>query len=110
MLRDAQVHPSDIFESCDAIVPAVHGLDVDGYRSNRLVRFSVEREPTIIGEAMATLARTAPVVFAAITQARQRSAHLGGRLARRPGDALPRLAARHARIDPGGDGDARRSA
>ena len=39
--------------------------------SNRLVRSSVEREFTIIGEAMTTLARTAPVAFASITQARR---------------------------------------
>ena len=43
MPRDAQAYLSDILESCDAIVLAVHGLDLDGYRSNRLVRSSVER-------------------------------------------------------------------
>ena len=31
-----------------------------------------------------------------------------GRLARRPGDALPRLDPRHARVHPGGHGDAGR--
>ena len=71
MPRDAQAYLSDILESCDAIVLAVHGLDLDGYRSNRLVRSSVEREFTIIGEAMTTLARTARVAFASITQARR---------------------------------------
>ena len=49
----------------------MHGLDLDSYRSNRLVRSSVEREFTIIGEAMITLARTVPVAFASITQARR---------------------------------------
>ena len=44
---------------------------MDSYRSNRLVRSSVEREFTIIGEAMITLARTAPVAFASMTQARR---------------------------------------
>ena len=39
--------------------------------SNRLVRSSVEREFTIIGEAMIALSRTAPVAFASITQARR---------------------------------------
>jgi uncharacterized protein with HEPN domain len=55
----------------DTIVLAVHGLDLDSYLSNRLVRSSVEREFTIIGEAMITLARTAPVGVALMTQARR---------------------------------------
>src|SRR5450756_1288456 len=71
MPRDAQAYLSDILESCDAIVLAVQGFDLEGYRSNRLVRSSVEREFTIIGEAMIALSRTAPVAFATITQARR---------------------------------------
>ena len=55
----------------DAIVLAVHGLDLDGYRSNRLVRSSAQREFTIVGEATITLARTAPVAFASMIQARR---------------------------------------
>jgi len=71
MPRDAQAYLADIVESCDAIDVAVRGLDLAGYRSNRLVRSSVEREFTIIGEAMAALARTAPATFASIAQARR---------------------------------------
>lgn len=58
-------------ESCDAIAFAVRGLDVDGYKASRLIRSSVEREFTIIGEAVAAIARKAPTVFASITEARR---------------------------------------
>jgi len=47
------------------------GMDLDGYLSNRLVRSSVEREFTIVGEAIAVLSRKAPDVFVTITQARR---------------------------------------
>jgi len=71
MPPDARAYLADILESCDAIMIAVRGLNLDDYGSNRLVRSSVEREFTIIGEAVAALARTAPEVFASITQARR---------------------------------------
>lgn len=71
MPRDARAYLADIVESCDAIAAAVRGLDVAAYRSNRLVRSSVEREFIIIGEAMAALAHSAPEVFASITHARR---------------------------------------
>jgi uncharacterized protein with HEPN domain len=44
---------------------------LDSNRSNRLVRSLVDRELTIIGEAIITLARTAPVAFASMTQTRR---------------------------------------
>ena len=71
MPRDARAYLSDILESCDAIATALAGMDVDGYLSNRLVRSSIERELTIVGEAIAVLSRNAPDVFMAITQARR---------------------------------------
>jgi len=71
MPRDARAYLADILEACDAIVLAVRGLDLAGYRSNRLIRSSVEREFTIIGEAMTALAHFAPEAFASITQARR---------------------------------------
>lgn len=71
MSRDARAYLADILESCDAIVLATGGLDLDAYRATRLVRSSVEREFTIIGEAVIALSRTAPEVFASITNARR---------------------------------------
>lgn len=71
MPRDARAYLSNILESCDAIVNAMAGMDLDGYLSNRLVRSSVEREFTIVGEAIAVLSRKAPDVFVTITQARR---------------------------------------
>ena len=44
MPRDALAHLSDVIESCDAITAALVGIDLDGYKRNRLVRSSVERE------------------------------------------------------------------
>ncbi len=71
MPRDARAYLADIVEACDAIEAALRGIDVGSYRSNRLVRSSVEREFIIIGEAMAALAHSAPQVFESITHARR---------------------------------------
>jgi uncharacterized protein with HEPN domain len=71
MQHDARAYLSDIIESCEAIAAAVRDLDLAGYEGNRLVRSSVEREFSIIGEAIAALDRVAPDVFKAITKARR---------------------------------------
>ena len=71
MPRDQRAYLADIIESCDAIENATRDLDLQGYRENRLVRSSVEREFIIIGEAVAALDRIAPEVFGAITRARR---------------------------------------
>jgi uncharacterized protein with HEPN domain len=71
MPRDARAYLADILESCDAIALATVGLDLDAYKTNRLVRSSVERELTIIGEAVAALSYAAPEVFASISNARR---------------------------------------
>ncbi len=71
MPRDARAYLADIVESCDAIAVALYGLGPEGYKANRLVRSSVEREFTIIGEAVAALAHAAPEAFASITGARR---------------------------------------
>ncbi|MBU2601355.1 MAG: DUF86 domain-containing protein [Actinobacteria bacterium] len=71
MQRDVRAYLNDIIEACEAIEAALTGLDLAGYRSNRLVRSSVEREFIIVGEAMAALGRLAPQVFAGITQSRR---------------------------------------
>ena len=71
MPRDERAYLADIIESYDAIAVAVSGLQLQDYEANRLVRFSVEREFIIIGEAMAALFRVAPSTFDSITRARR---------------------------------------
>ena len=71
MPRDERAYLADILEACDAIGRAIRNLDLEKYQGNRLVRSSVEREFIIIGEAMAALARIAPLTFSAITRARR---------------------------------------
>lgn len=71
MQRDARAYLADIIESCDAIQAALAGIDLESYGSNRLVRSAVEREFTIIGEAVLVLSHNAPEVFGAITHARR---------------------------------------
>ncbi len=71
MQRKPQAYLSDILESCDAIDSAVAGMQIADYLENRLVRSAVEREFTIIGEAVLALSHKAPDVFASITGARR---------------------------------------
>ncbi|MFN9695128.1 MAG: DUF86 domain-containing protein [Synechococcaceae cyanobacterium] len=71
MQRDPRAYLADILECCDAISTALSGLQIDDYLSNRLVRSSVEREFTIIGEAVLALSHKAPEIFESITNARR---------------------------------------
>jgi uncharacterized protein with HEPN domain len=71
MQREPLAYLLDIVEACQAIASAIHGYDVNSYRENRLVRSSVEREFIIVGEAISALARSAPELFAEISQARR---------------------------------------
>jgi hypothetical protein len=69
MNRKPLAYLADILESCEAIDSALFGLEEEDYLVNRLVRSSVEREFTIIGESVLALSRKAPDVFASITGA-----------------------------------------
>lgn len=71
MRRDVRAYLADILESCDAIDAATASMSLDGYLGSRLVRSSVEREFTIIGEAVLALSRKSPATFDAITGARR---------------------------------------
>ena len=71
MQRDPRVYLADILEACDAISAALTGMQIDDYLSHRLVRSLVEREFTIIGEAVLALSYRAPDIFASITNARR---------------------------------------
>jgi len=70
MRRDARAYRADILEPCDAIDTAIADMSLEGYLDSRLVRSSVEREFTIIGEAVLALSHTSPATFDAITGAR----------------------------------------
>jgi uncharacterized protein with HEPN domain len=71
MQRDERAYLNDILEACAAIQRALAGLDLAAYREDRLVRSAVEREFTIVGQAVAALARVSPRDFAQITHARR---------------------------------------
>jgi uncharacterized protein with HEPN domain len=71
MPRDERAYLSDIIEACTAIESALSDRDLAAYRADRLVRFAVEREFIIVGEAVAALSRVSPHVFAQITHARR---------------------------------------
>lgn len=71
MPRDPRAYLEDIVDACLAISSATDGLDLPAYLANRLVRSAVEREFIIIGEALLTLSRRTPDVFASIAHARR---------------------------------------
>jgi uncharacterized protein with HEPN domain len=71
MQRDSRAYLADILEACDAIEAATSDRSLGDYMSNRLIRSAVERELTIIGEAVLALSHKAPEVFDAITGARE---------------------------------------
>ena len=71
MKRDPRAFLSDVIEAGHAIQQAVDGINLDDYGNSRLIRSSVEREFTIIGEALSQLSRRDGDLFAQIDQAPQ---------------------------------------
>ena len=71
MKRDPRAFLSDVIEAGNAIQQAVAGINLDDYSNSRLIRSSVEREFTIIGEALGQLSRADVGLFAQIDQAPQ---------------------------------------
>jgi len=71
MQREAPAYLRDVIEACDAIVSVLSGVEFDEYHATRMLRSAVEREFTIIGEAIAVLSRTEPQLFARITNGRR---------------------------------------
>ena len=63
MRRDPRAFLNDVIEAGSAIVKAVDGIGLDGYSQSRLIRSSVEREFTIIGEALTQLAQRDRALF-----------------------------------------------
>jgi uncharacterized protein with HEPN domain len=71
MKRDPRAFLSDVIEAGHAIQQAVDDINLDDYCNSRLIRSSVEREFTIIGEALSQLSRRDGDLFAQIDQAPQ---------------------------------------
>lgn len=71
MKRDPRAFLSDVIEAGHAIQMAVDGISLDDYSKSRLIRSSVEREFTIIGEALSQLSKREADLFAQIDQAPQ---------------------------------------
>jgi uncharacterized protein with HEPN domain len=71
MRRDPRAFLSDVIEAGHAIQQAVAGISLEGYCNSRLIRSSVEREFTIIGEALSQLSRSDAGLFAQIELAPQ---------------------------------------
>lgn len=71
MPRDARAYLSDVIEACEAIASAVDGMTFEDYSKTRLVRSAVEREFTIVGEALQALSRSANEIFDSISNARR---------------------------------------
>jgi uncharacterized protein with HEPN domain len=71
MPRSALAYLSDVVEACDAIAVTLEGVDLPTYEATRTLRSAVEREFTIIGEAVNALQRANPAVFARISHARK---------------------------------------
>ena len=69
MKRDPHVYLIDIVDVADAILDAIDGISLDDYCNSRLIRSAVEREFTIIGEALNNLSRVEPEWFTRIEQA-----------------------------------------
>jgi uncharacterized protein with HEPN domain len=58
--RDPVIYLRDILDSCEAIVVDVGDMSFDAYVGDRKTRSAVEREFTVIGEALARLIERAP--------------------------------------------------
>jgi uncharacterized protein with HEPN domain len=64
-------HLQDVLDACDAIVSVLSGVEFDEYHATRLLRSAVEREFTIIGEAVAVLSRLDAQLFSRLTHGRR---------------------------------------
>jgi uncharacterized protein with HEPN domain len=68
--RSAAAYLRDVVDACDAIADVLTGVDLETYGARRPIRSAVEREFTVIGEAIGALARRDPEFVDHITHAR----------------------------------------
>ena len=71
MPRSILAYRSDIVEACDAVAVTLRGVDLPTYESARTLRSAVERELTIIGEAVNSLTHLDPELATRISHARK---------------------------------------
>ena len=71
MPRSVLAYLRDVVDACDAVVVTLSGVDVESYLANRTIRSAVEREFTIIGEAVNNISRQAPELAERISHARK---------------------------------------
>ena len=71
MPRSILAYLNDIVAACDSVTVTLEGVDMDAYVANRTVRAAVERELTIIGEAVNRILRLDPEIAARISHARK---------------------------------------
>ncbi len=69
--RSREAYLWDISDSCRAIVEFVQGRDLSDYKGDRMLRRAVERELSIVGEAVSQATRHFPELEASIGPARQ---------------------------------------
>ncbi len=69
--RSRETYLWDIVDSCRAIVEFVHGRDLSDFEQDRMLRRAVERELSIVGEAVNQATRHFPDLETSIGLARQ---------------------------------------
>ena len=69
--RSREAYLWDIADSCQAILEYVQGRSLSDYEQNRMLRRAVERELSIVGEAVSQATRHFPDLEASIGPARQ---------------------------------------
>jgi uncharacterized protein with HEPN domain len=69
--RSREAYLWDIADSCRAIVGFVHGRNLSDYEQDRMLRRAVERELSIVGEAVSQATRHFPDLEETIGPARQ---------------------------------------
>jgi uncharacterized protein with HEPN domain len=69
--RTPQAPLHDMAEAADAVAEFLAGESCDSYATNRLLRSAVERQLTIVGEAMRRLLQMAPQLAARIDRSRE---------------------------------------
>ncbi len=71
MQHNPAAYLADVIEACAAIEDLLRSVSYTDYLKTRAVRSAVEREFIIIGEAVKSLGRVAPELFAAIPESRR---------------------------------------